>query len=381
MKRIVTVVGSRPQYVKAILVSRELAARGIGETVVHTWQHYDYEMTNRVLEGINIGLPQNSYRALLDNEKMPEARQFVIRLKELEKCDKETEVAHYVRRIKAVVSGEKPDCVLIYGDTNSTLAGARAGAEEKIPVAHVEAGMRSFDLSMPEEVNRLEADRLSTIYFCSSGVSVSNLKNEGVENGGTFRVYDTGDVMVDMLLRNSLNAEESSRVLEREKLKEKEYYLLTIHRASNTDNAEKLRDLLGAVSGLGALVVFPAHPRTVKAMKANSLEVNGKKIRMIEPVSYLDMLKLEKHAKKILTDSGGVQKEAYCFRVPCITLRENTEWVETVRDGWNVLAGTDREKIMEAAGVPESVFSGKQHGNLYGNGHASEKIAEILKGL
>ena len=266
MKKIVTVIGSRPQYVKAVLVSRHLAANGVNESIIHTWQHYDYEMTNRVIEGLKVETAEK-YRGLLSRKKSQD-RKKVIEMKETARCTEIREMAHYLQRIGKILKKKKPDCVLIYGDTNSTLAGALAGAKSGIPVAHVEAGMRSFDRSMPEEINRVVSDHLSSIFFCSSGVPVRNLEREGIENGGTHKVYNVGDVMIDMLEEYSVNADRSSGILKETGIESKKYYLLTVHRAANTDNVENLKNILEAVSGLDSVVVFPVHPRTQKVIEA-----------------------------------------------------------------------------------------------------------------
>ncbi|MGQ4892549.1 MAG: non-hydrolyzing UDP-N-acetylglucosamine 2-epimerase, partial [Candidatus Njordarchaeia archaeon] len=280
-----------------------------------------------------------------------------------------------LKRIEEILIKEKPDLVLVYGDTNSTLAGALAAVKLHINVAHVEAGLRSFDKRMPEEVNRVLTDHVSDYLFTPTETAVQNLYNEGIRNG----VYLTGDVMFDALLYNIKIAERKSKILDELGLKPKEYFLATVHRAENTNNKKNLENIVDAFIEWGELIVFPAHPRTVKFLRSYELYERLEKaesVLLIKPVSYLDMLVLEKNAKKILTDSGGVQKEAYFLRVPCITLRERTEWVETVEDDWNVLTGADKNKILKA--IKEFAPYGETYSYKFGNGKASERIVEII---
>jgi UDP-N-acetylglucosamine 2-epimerase (non-hydrolysing) len=246
-----------------------------------------------------------------------------------------------------------------------------ASVKLHIPVGHVEAGLRSFNREMPEEVNRILTDHASNILFTPTKTAVENLKREGIVNA----VYFTGDVMYDALLHN-IKIAEKSKILEKLNIKPKEYFLATIHRQSNTDNAENLSSILEAFSEIDKKVIFPIHPRTTKFIKKYGLErkIKGNLI-LTKPVGYLDFLWLEKNAKKILTDSGGIQKEAYILKVPCITLRENTEWIETVEDGWNVLVGTNKEKIINAT---INFAPSKKQGYPFGDGNASKKIKEIL---
>ncbi|NQE53327.1 hypothetical protein C5S29_07015 [ANME-1 cluster archaeon GoMg3.2] len=275
-----------------------------------------------------------------------------------------------LKRIEKVLLEQKPDLVLVFGDTNSTLAGALAGAKLHIKVGHVEAGMRSFDKSMPEEINRVLTDHCSDLLFCSTRTAVVNLKREGIING----VYLTGDVMVDSLLYNLEIAEDKSKILNELDLKSKEYLVATIHRASNTDNKENLKDIVDAFSKVEETIVFPVHPRTEKFLKEYGLHDKLKaSIKLVNPMGYLDFLKLMNHTKKIITDSGGIQKEAYILKVPCVTLRENTEWVETVEDGWNVLVGANRAEIVKMIKYFEPLL--KTHKDRFGRGDASRKIA------
>ena len=276
-----------------------------------------------------------------------------------------------LKRTEEVLIKEKPDLVLVFGDTNTTLAGALAASKLHTKVGHVEAGLRSFDRRMPEETNRVLTDHCSDLLFCPTETAVDNLKREGIEKG----VYLTGDVMVDALKENIEIAERKSKILDELSLKPKDYYLATLHRAENTDDLKRLKNIVDAFCEIGNLI-FPCHPRTEKFLREFNLwDKVTKKIKIIKPVGYLDMLMLEKNAKKILTDSGGVQKEAYVLKAPCITLRENTEWVETVEDGWNILVGADKDKIIKMASdfKPE----GEQR-NVFGDGKASEEIVNII---
>jgi UDP-N-acetylglucosamine 2-epimerase (non-hydrolysing) len=266
---------------------------------------------------------------------------------------------------------EKPDLVLVYGDTNSTLAGALASVKLHISVGHVESGLRSFDRSMPEEINRILTDHISDLLFAPTETAVINLKKEGITNG----VHLTGDVMYDVLLHNIKIAEES-KILEQFNIRPKQYLLVTVHRQSNTDDAENLSNILEALSEIEEKVIFPIHPRTKKFIEIHGLKRKIKgNVVLTKPIGYLDFLWLEKNAKKILTDSGGIKKKAYILKVPCITLRENTEWIETIEDGWNVLVGADKEKIIEK--VNEFAPKTKQR-NVFGDGKASKRIVDII---
>jgi UDP-N-acetylglucosamine 2-epimerase (non-hydrolysing) len=351
--KILSVVGARPQFIKCAPVSKELK-KDHQDILLHTGQHYDYEMSKLFFDELNI--PEPDYN--LNVGSGSHGKQTGKILIELEK----------------VLLKEKPDFVLVYGDTNSTLAGVLGSVKLHIPVGHVEAGLRSFDKSMPEEINRVLSDHASNILFVPTKTAVENLKKEGI----TKEVYNTGDVMYDALIHNIKIAEKKSDILSEFGLGKKKYFLATVHRPSSTDSKRDLSNILDAFSGINETVIFPAHPRTVKFMKKHSLEKKVRKnVVITKPVGYIDFLYLEKNAKKIITDSGGVQKEAYIFRIPCITLRNNTEWVETVKDGWNILVGSDKEKIKNACVnfKPE-----KKQGDYFGKGDASQKIRKILGG-
>jgi UDP-N-acetylglucosamine 2-epimerase len=274
-------------------------------------------------------------------------------------------------RIEDILLAEKPDWVLVYGDTNSTLAGALAAAKLNQKVAHVEAGLRSFNRMMPEEINRLVADQLSALLFCPSQTAVDNLAAEGIQQG----VRLVGDVMADALAWAGQRAQAHSSILSRLGLTEQGYLLATVHRAENTDNLTRLRNILTAFDTLNEPVIFPVHPRTRKGMEVLGYSPAAH-VRLIEPLGYLDMVRLEQCARIILSDSGGVQKEAYWLSIPCVTLRDETEWVETVQIGWNVLVGADLEKIIRTVGTftPPSF-----HPLLYGDGETAECCIALLE--
>jgi len=349
--KILSVIGARPQFIKCAPVSRILRKRH-EEIFVHTGQHYDPEMSDVFFEELDI--PKPDYNLGIGSGTQGE------------------QTGKMLIEIEKVLLNEKPDLVLVYGDTNSTLAGALAASKLHIKVTHVEAGLRSFDKIMPEEINRVVTDQISNILFCPTDTAVMNLKNEGITEG----VYNVGDVMVDALKYNQKIAEDKSTILQDLSLNPKEFLLATVHRASNTDNKENLSSIVKAFSDSEETIVFPVHPRTRKYLKEYNLwEKILKSTKVIPPVGYLDMLKLESNARRILTDSGGVQKEAYMLGIPCTTLRDNTEWVETVEEGWNILVGADYEKIKKS--IREFKVPGKSR-KIFGDGKAAEKIDELL---
>jgi UDP-GlcNAc3NAcA epimerase len=372
--KIITVVGARPQFIKAAAVSRVIREfnkkKGrIQEILVHTGQHYDYLMDKVFFE--ELGLPRPDYHLGVGSGS--HGRQTGIMLE----------------RIESVMQKEKPKAAMVYGDTNSTLAGALAAAKLRIPIAHVESGLRSYNSAMPEEINRLLTDHLSTLLFCPTDQAVRNLSKEGIKDGGTRIVRNVGDVMYDSILYYSKVAEKKSRILHDLNLvdpqsgfRNPQYYLATLHRAENTDDPERLKSILRALNEVGeeTRVILPLHPRTKKVTKVYHLFSEFKNIKFIDPLSYFDMLKLEKNAKAILTDSGGVQKEACWFGVPCFTLREETEWVETIKSGWNVLVGTSTERIVEGVSQMEGRGRYLRGNEIFGDGKASQKIVQILAG-
>lgn len=351
MKKIISIVGARPQFIKAAPLSRQLRKR-FKEVLVHTGQHYDQNMSPIFFEELSI--PKPDYN--LDIGSGSHGEQTGRMLIEIEK----------------VLMRERPYIVLVYGDTNSTLAGALAAIKLHVPIAHVEAGLRSYNREMPEEINRLVADHISNVLLCPTDTAVENLKKEGISKG----VFNVGDVMYDALKTNKELAKSKTDILKDLDLRSKSYIFATVHRAENTDKEENLRNILEAFGESGETIIFPAHPRTVSVMKKLGLKVESwSNIKITDPVGYLESLVLQENAKKVLTDSGGVQKEAYLLEVPCITLREETEWVETVKDGWNVLVGADKKKILEA--ISDFNPRNKQH-DYFGTGNSAAKIVEIL---
>ena len=373
--KIVTIVGARPQFIKAAAVTRAIqrynkrcpSKQKLQEILVHTGQHYDYLMDKVFFEELE--LPKPDYHLGVGSGS--HARQTGIMLE----------------KIEAVLQKEKPEVVMVYGDTNSTLSGALAAAKLNIPVAHVEAGLRSYNRTMPEEINRLLTDHLSAFLFCPTDQPVRNLLKEGIKDGKGKIVKKVGDVMYDSILYYSKIAEKKSAILHglnlvnpQSAIRNPQYYLATLHRAENTDDPRVLKSILKALNEIGrnTPVILPLHPRTKKMMGAYRLFPGSRRIRFIEPVSYLDMLTLEKNATAILTDSGGVQKEAYWFGVPCFTLREETEWVETVKSGWNVLVGIEPKKIVREIIHLEKRRLSKKGTGIFGDGKASEKIIQVL---
>jgi len=376
--KIVTVVGARPQFIKAAAVRRAIhtfnraavhagSKKRIREILVHTGQHYDYLMDKVFFEQLR--LPRPDYHLGVGSGS--HARQTGLMLE----------------RIEPVLEKEKPEITIVYGDTNSTLAGALASAKLNIPVGHVEAGLRSYRRTMPEETNRLLTDHLSTLLFCPTAQAVRNLSEEGIRNRDKTVVKNVGDVMYDSILYYSQIAETKSTILHdlsllnpQSAIRNPQYYLATLHRAENTDDPRRLKSILGALSKIAkdCPVILPLHPRTKKMIEVHHLLTETRGIKLIDPVSYFDMIKLEKYAKVILTDSGGVQKEAYWFRVPCITLRDETEWIVTIRCGWNVLAGSRTKSIVEE--VRHRAVRKPPPGGMgiFGDGKASEKIVQII---
>jgi UDP-GlcNAc3NAcA epimerase len=351
-RKIVTIVGARPQFIKAAPVSRILRQQYV-EVLVNTGQHYDHNMAGVFFKELNI--PKPDYDLGVGSGSH----------------GKQTGDA--LTCIEEVLLNEKPSGVIVYGDTNSTLAGALAASKLHIPLFHIEAGLRSFNKKMPEEVNRKLTDHISDMLFSPSQIAVQNLRYEGI----TEHVYNVGDVMYDAILYNMQLAEQRY-TLNDLSMGSREYILTTIHRAENTDNKGRLESIVKALTSIRMQVVFPVHPRTKKQLKIFGLydELSQKKnIRLIEPVSYLEMLLLEKNATAIVTDSGGVQKEAYFFRVPCFTLRRETEWTETVKIGWNTLMDPQSQRLDEiiCAFQPPAYIEG-----LYGTGRTAEQIVKHI---
>lgn len=350
--KIVTVVGARPQFIKSAPVSKALEANGYQEFLLHTGQHYDHEMSQVFFDELGLRAADVNLNVRSGNHGQQTGTMLI--------------------RIEEVLLQEKPDWVLVFGDTNSTLAGALAAIKLHIPVAHVEAGLRSFNRLMPEEYNRILTDHCSRLLFCPTQVAVDNLTREGITEG----VYHVGDPMYDAVLMFEKCAHERSTILQDLKVSTDQFLLLTVHRQENTENPENLKNILNAMAEINEIVIFPAHPRTKE--RINDLDITlSPNIIMIKPVGYLDMLQLEKSARMILTDSGGVQKEAYFFATPCLTLRTETEWVETVEHGWNTIVNADKARIL--AGVKVRNTENREHPAVYGDGHAANQIVELLK--
>jgi len=357
--KIVTIVGARPQFIKAAAVSRVIRdnySDKIEEILVHTGQHYDHNMSKVFFEELDI--PHPKY-----NLEISGGQHGVMTGRMLEAIEK-------------VLLAEKPDWVLIYGDTNSTLAGALASAKLHIPVAHVEAGLRSFNMHMPEEINRIVADRVSSLLFCPTEAAVNNLKSEGVTNG----VHNVGDVMYDVALFYSDRARQQSVILNNLSVEKGGFALATCHRAENTDNPQRLGEILSALAKVAneLPVVFPIHPRTRKLVDEYGFSKFLASLIVTEPLPFLDMVALEQAASLILTDSGGVQKEAYFYGIPCITMRDETEWVETVELGWNQLVSADKLKIHKAYLEHKKLNGAIVDAFPYGKGNAAYQIIQIL---
>ena len=355
-RKIVTVVGARPQFIKAAAISRVIRNEYAGtleEVLVHTGQHYDHNMSQVFFDELDIPPPKYNLDISGGNHgamtgKMLEA-------------------------IEAVLLDEKPDWVLVYGDTNSTLAGALAAVKLHIPVAHVEAGLRSFNMRMPEEVNRILADRVASLLFCPTEAAVDNLKNEGVLSG----VSNVGDVMYDVAVYYKYRCAKNGEILKRIGVTQGEFALATCHRSENTDDPLRLREICQGLADVAEHmdVVLPLHPRTRRLLSDGGLKPLLGRVRMVDPLSFMEMLALEQSARVVITDSGGVQKEAFFYGVPCVTMRDETEWVETVQLQWNRLVGASRSLIASAAILAVPGVSGL---SPYGDGRAAQRIVETI---
>jgi UDP-GlcNAc3NAcA epimerase len=365
--KLVNIVGARPQFIKAAVISRAIKSENecsenvhsqVQEVIVHTGQHYDENMDRIFFEELHIPTPQY-------NLGIGSGSHGQMTGKMLEKVEK-------------VLLHERPDGVIVYGDTNSTLAGALAAVKLYIPLVHIEAGLRSFNRKMPEEINRVLTDTVSNLLFCPTQTALDNLAREKFKQG----VYWVGDVMYDSFLFNKELADKKSIILKQLKLTKGKYVLATVHREENTDNRDRLESILNAfkkIASDGQALVLPVHPRTRRSIRKLNIEDNlSEDIRLIFPVGYLDMICLMSNARVILTDSGGVQKEAYFAKVPCITLRNETEWPETLSNGWNHLAGTEFNSITEAFKkvVLRNVRTDE---NFFGEGCSGKKIVQIIR--
>ncbi|MCL2156459.1 MAG: UDP-N-acetylglucosamine 2-epimerase (non-hydrolyzing) [Methanobrevibacter sp.] len=356
---IITIIGARPQFIKSSVLSRfihENKSFGINEVVIHTGQHYDKNMYDVFFKEMNIPMPEVDLKIKSGNH------------------GKSTGLM--IGQIEDEIIKRKPDAVLVYGDTNSTLAGALAASKLHIPIAHVEAGLRSFMMIMPEEQNRRLTDHLSTWLFCPNRNALDNLRHEGIVDHNEANIKPSsdnksvsisGDIMYDASLyyrtKNPFHTDE------------KDFFLLTIHRAENTDNEKNLISICNAINELSSYkFIFPVHPRTMKIIKDKKISLSHH-IKMINPVGYFEMMALELACNAILTDSGGIQKEAYFYKKPCVTLRESTEWVELVEEGWNILSGADTEKIINAV---KNLSIPSKYPSLYGDGNCAKYICDIL---
>ena len=349
--RITSVIGNRPQFIKAAAVSRRLRERH-DETLVHTGQHYDDEMSKVFFDELGVPAPDVELG--------------------IGSGSNTTQTARMLSALESALAESRPDLVLVYGDTNSTLAGALAAAQAQMPLAHVEAGMRSFDRAMPEETNRVLTDHMSSLLFCSTETAVRNLENESAVGAK----HLVGDVMADVSLAFAPIAADRSRALDDLGVTVGDYLLVTAHRAGNVDVPARLEQLVALLERLEGDVVFPLHPRTAKRLDDARLRDRVEAAATITaPLGYLDFLELARNARAVLTDSGGVQKEAYLLGTPCITLRDTTEWVETVDAGWNVLVDLDPDAALSALERP--VPTGERP-DLYGGGHAGERIRDVL---
>jgi UDP-N-acetylglucosamine 2-epimerase len=354
--KILSVVGARPQFIKLSALSRELRKRH-QEIILHTGQHYDDELSKVFFSELSI--PEPDYNLGIGSAEHGE------------------QTGRMLKGIEEVLLFEGPHWVVVYGDTNSTLAGALAAVKQGIPLAHVEAGLRSFRRSMPEEINRVLTDQVSSLLFCPTKTSVQNLRKEGITRG----VHLVGDVMYDSLKLHIKRAEKVSGIMEKFKFSRKDFYLITVHRAENTDIKENLNKIVEILTGLDKRTVFPIHPRTKKSLSEfnllDKLESKGH-LLLIDPVSYLDMLILEKNARCILTDSGGVQKEAFFLKTPCLTLRDETEWVETVESGGNELVELDKEKVERSVKKSERLSSSSKKKSWLTTKGASSLICQWI---
>jgi UDP-GlcNAc3NAcA epimerase len=370
--KVANIIGARPQFIKAAPIGKALLDAGHCQVLIHTGQHYNANMSDIFFEELGIPSPDVNL--------------------EIGSGTHGAQTGAMLEGIEEVLLAERPDWALVYGDTNSTLAGALAAAKLHIPVAHVEAGLRSFNRTMPEEINRVVTDHLSNLLLCPSQTAIENLAAEGITHG----VHLVGDVMYDALFYFIERARQHSTILQELKVEAGRYLLATIHRAENTDDPARLHNILAAFAQIKETVIFPIHPRTSRSLRAEDGALGEREpqeygsdvsacdlplpdnVKIIDAVGYLDMLMLEQHARAILTDSGGVQKEAYWLGVPCVTLRDETEWVETVTSGWNRLAGADTQRIINAVAAMSASMP-TTRSQLYGDGNVAGRCVRMLE--
>jgi UDP-GlcNAc3NAcA epimerase len=358
LKKIATIIGARPQFIKAAAVSRIIQKNeDMREIIIHTGQHFDHNMSSLFFQEMNIPIPDYNL--------------------EVNNLTHGAMTGRMIEKIEEVLLVERPDWVMVYGDTNSTLAGALAAAKLDIRIAHVEAGLRSFNMKMPEEINRILTDRISNVLFCPTENAVQNLHKEGFTEFNC-RIHQVGDVMYDAALYYGAMSAQRSDILRRLELTTGKYILCTIHRQENTDNRENLKSIIAALNEINhdLPVILPLHPRTKKILDQHQIVTE---FDPIEPVGYFDILELMKNCKLVMTDSGGMQKEAYFFEKYCITLRKETEWLELVNHGYNFLASSDPLKILSLYKDIMARNVMQQKTSLYGNGDASVKIVELLR--
>ena len=356
MIKIVTIIGARPQFIKAAVVSRAIASRSeeIIEVIVHTGQHFDSNMSDIFFDELDI--PKPDYHLGVGGGSHGQ------------------NTGRMLEKIEDVLLNEKPNYVLVYGDTDSTLAGTLAAVKLHIPVAHVEAGLRSFNRKMPEEINRILTDHASEILFTPTLTAVKNLNNEGIDSS---KIKQVGDVMYDAAIYYGKKVEQNNTLLQELKIESKKYALVTLHRAENVDDKDRLSSILKGLSHYKNKIIWPLHPRTKKRLESFGIAI-PQNISIVDPIGYLDMILLEKNAELIATDSGGVQKEAYFHKVPCITLRDQTEWIELVEQGANIITGANTNAISDALTKAVTVNSIIFETPLYGNGTSGQQIVDAL---
>ena len=352
--KLITIIGARPQFIKAAAVSREIAKHeNINEIIIHTGQHFDANMSEIFFEQMHI--PKPDYNL------------------EINSLSHGAMTGRMIEKIEEILLEEKPDWVLVYGDTNSTIAGSLAAKKLHIKVAHVEAGLRSFNRNMPEEINRILTDKISDILFCPTDTALKNLQNEGIGENSLSQIVKCGDVMQDAAIFYSNMSQKPEIEIP------KSYILATIHRAENTDDPKRLNSIFNALSNIAneIPIILPLHPRTKKIISNSQFSINNSQLIFIDPVGYLEMIYLLKTCSLVMTDSGGLQKEAFFFRKPCVTLRDETEWIELVENNFNEIVGADEDKII--LGYQKMIKIQNDYNiNLYGNGEASKKIINKL---
>lgn len=343
-------MGARPQFIKLAPLSKEVR-KFAEEIIVHTGQHYNENMSRVFFDDLEIPRPDYNLEVGSGNHGY--------------------QTAEMLRKMEEVLTTEKPSVVIVFGDTNSTLAGSLAAVKMEIPVFHIEAGLRSYNRSMPEEINRVLTDHAADYLFAPTKTAMDNLSREGLEK----RSYFTGDIMLDSLTENLKKADNKSDVLSLFNVKDMEYDLLTLHRPYNVDSIDNLKRILDTIAQSNFPVIFPVHPRTQKILHANNVAV-AEHIKLVEPQGYLDFIKLEKHSRYIITDSGGIQKEAFILKKPCLTIRPETEWVETVEAGWNRLVGFDSDKLLDALNVFNPPA---EQTDVFGTYSCAQKMADIIR--